>query len=69
MAKAHVIIDFYQAEEQTLAKAELLEAALTNALKDINIEVTKEHTKFYQFEPFGVTATVVADELHLNIHT
>ena len=69
MAKAHVIIDFYQADEQTLARAELLESALVKALQDIDIEVNQEHTKFFQFEPFGVTATVVADEMHLNIHT
>ena len=65
--KAHIICDFYKAEPEILAKADLLKESILRALGLFKIEV--EINTFYQFEPYGVTALVTSPELHFNIHT
>lgn len=67
MIKSHVILDFYGASDEILAKVEYLQEAINKA---INIsELAKKEDKYFQFEPQGVTATVICDFLHFNIHT
>jgi len=65
--KAHIICDFYKAEPDILAQAELLKESLLRALGAFKIQV--EINTFYQFEPHGVTALVTSPQLHFNIHT
>jgi S-adenosylmethionine decarboxylase len=67
MIKSHVILDFYGANEDTLAQAIDLKEAIDRALN--LTELAKQDDKYFQFEPYGVTATVICDFLHFNIHT
>jgi N4-bis(aminopropyl)spermidine synthase len=67
MIKTHITLDFYQAEPQILALNKNLGDAINSALKSLNLEVKQD--SYIQFEPQGVTATVVGNEFHFSIHT
>jgi len=57
MLKTHVIVDFYMADAEILARTDKLKAAIDRALDSLDHEVVQE--SYIQFEPIGVTATVV----------
>jgi S-adenosylmethionine decarboxylase proenzyme len=67
MIKSHIIVDFYKADADILATVSLLQIAIEQALAGLGLSI-KENT-YYQFEPEGVTATIVAEDMHFNIHT
>lgn len=67
MIKTHIIVDFYKAEPEILALANQLKSAIDKALSDLDLQVRQE--SYIQFEPQGVTATVVGDLFHFSIHT
>ncbi len=67
MLKTHITLDLYMANPDILALSEPLKAALTKSCTDLNHAVRQEN--YIQFEPFGVTATVVSDLFHFSIHT
>jgi len=67
MIKTHITLDFYQAEPQILAMSEDLKKAINNSLKILDLEVKQD--SYIQFEPQGVTATVVGENFHFSIHT
>ncbi len=64
---AHIILDFYKADPLTLAKTEELQAAIDRALASIDVVACNDN--YIQFEPQGVTATVVTPSFHFSIHT
>lgn len=65
--RLHIILDLYQCDDKSLAKASLLELKVKKVLSQFNLE-PKIQT-FYQFQPFGVTAIVCADGLQFTMHT
>jgi len=67
MIRSQIIIDFYKANSAILAKSQMLEDALTKALMEHGVKL--DMSKFYQFEPEGVSATIVSPELQLSVHT
>ncbi len=67
MIKTHTIIDFYKADQTTLANAEELKAAIERVLCNLDTEACNDN--YIQFEPEGVTATVVTKAFHFSIHT
>jgi S-adenosylmethionine decarboxylase len=67
MIKTHVTVDFYSAESRIFEKTELLKVAITKALNSLDLSVRQD--SYIQFEPVGVTATVVGENFHFSIHT
>lgn len=67
ITRTHVVMDIYKCDEKSLAKASMLEKKILKVLREMGFE-PKIQT-FYQFEPFGVTATVFAEGLHFTFHT
>ena len=67
MRESHVILDFYQANSKTLALVENLKTALVKVLKKFSINI--ERDLYYQFEPEGVTATLIGPKCQLSTHT
>ena len=65
--RIHVLLDLYQCNDNSLAKASLLEQKVKKILTQFQLE-PKIQT-FYQFQPFGVTAIVCAQGLQFTVHT
>ncbi len=63
----HILLDLYECDDKALAKADLLEQKIKKVLAEFELE-PKIQT-FYQFQPFGVTAIVCAQGVHLTMHT
>lgn len=67
MLKTHVTLDFYKADSEILAKTEALKAAIDSAIESLNLKTSNDN--YIQFQPFGVTATVITDAFIFSIHT
>lgn len=67
MIKTHVTVDFYGATASIFEKTDLLKEAIDSALESLNLSQRQDH--YIQFEPIGVTATVVGEDFHFSIHT
>ena len=67
MIKTHITLDFYQAEPNILARNENLQKAINEALSRLELKITQD--SYIQFEPQGVTATIVGESFHFSIHT
>jgi S-adenosylmethionine decarboxylase proenzyme len=67
MIKTHITLDFYQAKAEILAKKEDLKNSIVEALSKLDLTIKQE--SFIQFEPQGVTATIVGENFHFSIHT
>ena len=67
MIKTHITLDFYQAEPNILARNENLQTAINNALEKLKLKLVQDN--YIQFEPQGVTATIVSENFHFSIHT
>jgi S-adenosylmethionine/arginine decarboxylase-like enzyme len=67
MIKTHIIVDFYHADRTTLARTEELKAAIDRVLCNLDTEACNDN--YIQFEPEGVTATIVTKDFHFSIHT
>ena len=65
--RVHVLLDLYQCDEKTLAKANLLEQKVKKLMAQSSLE--PQIQTFYQFQPFGVTAIVCADGVSFTMHT
>jgi S-adenosylmethionine decarboxylase proenzyme len=65
--RTHIIFEFYKADRDVLAKTENLKMAIDKALSDLNLSLRQD--SYIQFEPEGVTATVVGEFFHFSIHT
>lgn len=67
MIKTHIIVDFYSAKPEIFARNEALKTAIEKALASLNLGIVQD--SFIQFEPQGVTATIVGNGFHFSIHT
>ena len=63
----HIIVDIYKCDDKILSKADLIKDKVFKILKKFNLD--PKIKTFYQFEPFGVTATVFCEGLQFTIHT
>lgn len=60
-------MEFYKADALTLATELALRGAILAALNKLDLKIKQD--SFIQFEPEGVTATVVGENFHFSIHT
>lgn len=67
MLKTHVTLDFYKADSDILAKSESLKAAIDAAIDSLTLKISNDN--YIQFQPQGVTATVITDAFIFSIHT
>ena len=67
MMKTHIILDFYKTDRDVMAKTANLKIAIDKALVKLGVSINKDN--YIQFEPEGVTATIIADGFHFSIHT
>lgn len=67
MIKTHITLDFYSANAEILAFSQNLKNSIVTALDELNLVIMQE--SFIQFQPQGVTATLVGDNFHFSIHT
>ena len=67
MIKTHITVDFYEAKPEILAKTNALKMAIDASLLELSLKLVQE--SYIQFEPQGVTATVVGEAFHFSIHT
>ncbi len=67
MLKSHIIMEFYKADALTLATELALRGAILAVLNRLDLKIKKD--SFIQFEPEGVTATIVGENFHFSIHT
>jgi len=65
--KIHILAEFYGCDKELLEKVNPLEKIFLELPKHADITVL--HTKFHQFEPFGVTGFLLLAESHISIHT
>lgn len=65
--RTHIVMDVYNCEDKSLAKANLLEQKVKKIMQEYQLE-PKIQT-FYQFKPFGVTAIICAQGLQITMHT
>jgi S-adenosylmethionine decarboxylase proenzyme len=63
----HVLIDYYDVSVDVLDDLPHLREALVDAADIMGAEI--EVVEFNQFEPYGVSGTVVISESHLTLHT
>ena len=67
MRGSHAVFDFYKADSEKIAKEDSLKKVLEQVFSDFNYEIIK--TLYHQFEPEGVTASVISSKCQLSIHT
>jgi S-adenosylmethionine/arginine decarboxylase-like enzyme len=65
--RTHIIFEFYKADRDILATTGALKAAVDRAMASLNLSPRQD--SYIQFEPEGVTATVVGEFFHFSIHT
>ncbi len=63
----HIIAEFKGCSAKQLEKIEAVEPVLEKAVKESGL--TKLHSKYHQFKPFGVTGFVLLSESHISVHT
>lgn len=63
----HLIAEYYECRRGTLDEVSTVKQAMIDAANAIGATVLGEN--FHQFEPHGVSGTVVIAESHLSIHT
>ena len=63
----HILIEFYNCNEEILASPELIEKHMNKAAKIANATIV--NSVFHHFNPYGVSGAVIISESHLAIHT
>jgi S-adenosylmethionine decarboxylase len=63
----HVLIEFYNCDEEILANPELIKKQMNEAA--IRANATIVNSVFHHFNPYGVSGAVIISESHLAIHT
>ncbi len=63
----HLIAEYYDCRRETLDEVDTVRQAMVDAAQSIGATVIGEI--FHQFQPQGVSGTVVIAESHLSIHT
>jgi len=63
----HLIAEYYDCRRETLDEVDTVRQAMVDAAQSIGATVIGE--SFHQFQPQGVSGTVVIAESHLSVHT
>ena len=63
----HLIAEYYECRRDTLDDVSTVKQAMLDAARAIGATVLGDN--FHQFEPHGVSGTVVIAESHLSVHT
>lgn len=63
----HLIAEYYECRRDTLDEVPAVRQAMLDAARAIGATVLGDN--FHQFEPHGVSGTVVIAESHLSVHT
>ena len=63
----HLIAEYYECRRETLDEVSTVKQAMLDAAHAVGATVLGE--SFHQFEPHGVSGTVVIAESHLSVHT
>jgi len=63
----HILIEFYNCNEEILASPELIEKHMNKAAEIANATIV--NSVFHHFNPYGVSGAVIISESHLAIHT
>ncbi len=63
----HILIEFYNCNEETMASPELIEKYMNEAARIANATIVD--SVFHHFNPYGVSGAVIISESHLAIHT
>jgi len=63
----HYLIDLFDCNAEKLNDESFIEASLLAAAELAGTQIL--HFYFHQFEPMGITGSVVIAESHINIHT
>lgn len=63
----HLIAEYYECHRDTLNDVSAVKQAMLDAARAIGATVLGD--SFHQFEPHGVSGTVVIAESHLSVHT
>ena len=63
----HLIAEYYECCRETLDQVSTVRQAMLDAAHAIGATVLGEN--FHQFDPHGVSGTVVIAESHLSVHT
>jgi len=63
----HLIAEYYNCDSDAINNVEYVKSHMCEVAEKIGATVLSE--KFHQFEPQGVSGTVVIAESHLSIHT
>lgn len=63
----HIVADLYGCKTDKLKKVAAVKKLLLSAVRETGL--TCVATKFYQFQPQGVTGMILLAESHISIHT
>lgn len=63
----HILIEFYNCNEETMSSPELIEKYMNEAARIANATIV--NSVFHHFNPYGVSGAVIISESHLAIHT
>lgn len=63
----HILIEFYNCDEEILKNPTLIKEHMNEAAKIANATIVE--SVFHHFNPYGVSGAVIISESHLAIHT
>lgn len=63
----HILIEYYNCDEEVMRSPELIEKYMNEAAKIANATIVD--SVFHHFNPYGVSGAVIISESHLAIHT
>ena len=63
----HILIEFYNCDEEILKTPQVIEKRMNEAAKVANATIVQ--SVFHYFNPYGVSGAVIISESHLAIHT
>lgn len=63
----HILIEFYNCNEEIMKNPEIIEKRMNEAAKIANATIVQ--SVFHHFNPYGVSGAVIISESHLAIHT
>ncbi len=67
MLGRHLLIEYYNCNEEILKNHELVEEYMNEAAKISGATIV--NSLFHHFNPYGVSGAVIIQESHLSIHT
>lgn len=67
MLGRHLLIEYYNCDEEILKNHDLVEKHMNEAAKKSGATIV--NSVFHHFNPYGVSGAVIIQESHLSIHT